>query len=167
MSLKKGTDIKSATSSICPVTGSPILRRPEWTDVDFDTDTDYKATFSLVGDRILLSQVSGYATLRGVEKAFRLLSEVVTAGIAGGRPYVQIEDWSGLQGASLEARRHYIDYTKKRDRLLGLIFCGTSSIFKLSIRLGKRLNILKFEVHIANDYPEAVNLALKCCQLTR
>ncbi|GAF83969.1 unnamed protein product, partial [marine sediment metagenome] len=108
-----------------------------------------------------MSQVSGYATLRGVEKAFRLLSEVVTAGIAEGRPYVQIEDWSGLQGASLDGRKYYIDYTKKRDRLLGLIFYGVSPLFKMSIKLGKRLNILKFDVKIVKDYSEAIKLALK------
>jgi len=157
----KNQDIESASNCTCPVTGLPLLRRPEWTDVSFDTDTDYKATFSIVGDSILLSQVSGYATLRGIEKAFRLLSEVVTAGIAEGRPYVQIEDYSNLHGASLDGRKYYIDYTKKRDRLLGLIFYGTSPIFNMSIKLGKRLNIIKFKAHIVKDYSEAVKLALK------
>ena len=161
MSPIKNQDIESAPNCTCPVTGLPIIHRPEWTDVSFGTGTDYKATFSIVGDSILLSQVSGYATLRGIEKAFRLLSEVVTAGIAEGRPYVQIEDYSNLHGASLDGRKYYIDYTKKRDRLLGLIFYGTSPIFNMSIKLGKRLNIIKFKAHIVKDYSEAVKLALK------
>jgi len=158
---KEAPNIGSASSGICPVTGLAIHRRPEWTDVDFDTDTDYKGTFSIVEDSILLSQVSGYATLRGVEKAFKLISEMVTAGIAQGRPYVQIEDYSNLHGASLEARKYYIDNMKRRERLLGLIFCGISPMFKMSIKLAKRLNILKFDVHIVKDYSEAVELALK------
>jgi len=135
---KEAPNIGSASSGICPVTGLPIHRRPEWTDVNFDTDTDYKATLNVLGDSILLSQTSGYATLRGVEKAFKLLSEMVTAGIAEGRPYVQIEEYSNLHGASLEARKYYIDNLKKRERLLGLIFFATSSMLKLSIKLGKR-----------------------------
>ena len=161
MNLKKNADIESAPRSICPVTGLPILRRPEWTDVLFDTDTDYKATFSVVGDSILLFQASGYATLRGVKNALRLSSEFAAEAIDGDRPYVQLHDWSGLQGASLEARKYYIDTMKKRERLLGLIYYGTSPMFKMSIKLAKRFNILKFDVHVVNDYSEAVKLALK------
>ena len=161
MELIKNTDIESTSAYICPVTGLPILRRPEWTDVLFDTDADYKATFSMVGDSILLFQASGYATLHGVKNALRLSSKFATEAIDGDRPYVQLHDWSGLQGASLEARKYYIDTMKKREQLLGLIYYGTSPMFKISIKLGKRLNIVKFDVQVVNDYSEAVKPALK------
>jgi len=158
---KETPDTGSYTSGVCSVTGLAILRRPEWTDVNFDTDTDYKTTFSMLGDRILLVQASGYATLRGVENALRFVDNLETEAIDGDRLYVQINDWSDLQGASLEARKHYIDNMKKNERILGLIYYGTSPMFKLSIKLGKRLNILKFDVQIVNDYSEAVELAIK------
>jgi len=158
---KEDPNTGSASFAICPVTGLPILRRPEWTAVDFDTDTDYKSTFSMLGDRILLAQASGYATLRGVENVLRFLDNLETEAIDGDRLYVQINDWSDLQGASLDARKYYIDFMKKNERLLGLIFYGTSSLFKLSIKLARRLNIVKFDVQITNDYSEAVKLALK------
>ena len=154
----KNTDIESTPGCICPVTGLPILRRPEWTDVSFGKD--YKLTVSILGNSIILNEPSGYATLHDVENTLRLSSKVVTGVISGGRPYVHISEYSNLQGASLEARKYYIDYMKKNERLLGLIFCGASPIFKISIKLAKRLNIVKFNVQIANDYPEAVKLAL-------
>jgi len=146
---------------ICPVTGLPITSKPEWTDVSLDTDTGYKATLSILGDSILLSQASGYGTLSGVKKGLKLASKVVTSAIDGGRPYVQIEEYSDLLGATIETRKHYIDVMKKRERLLGLIYCGTSPMLNLMIKLAKRLNVVKFDVQIANDYSEAVALALK------
>ncbi len=156
---KEAKDIGAVPSNICPVTELPILRRPEWTDVTFGKD--YKVTVSIVGDSILLSKPSGYGTLPDIENALGLTSKVATEAIMGGNPYIQIEDYSNLQGTSLEARKYFIDNMKKRERLLGLIFCGTSSIFKMSIKLGKRLNIVKFNVQIVNDYSEAVKLAIK------
>ncbi len=155
----KNADIESAPRYICPVTGLPIIRRPEWTDVSFGKD--YKLTVSILGDSIILNQPSGYATLHDVENTLRLSSKVATEIITGGRPYVHISDYSNLQGASLEARKYYIDNMKKHERLRALIFCGTSSMLKLSIKLARRLNIVKFDVQIVDDYSEAVKLALK------
>jgi len=157
--IKKG-DIESAQSCICPVAGLSILRKPEWTDVNFDTD--YRATFSILGDSIILVQASGYATLYGVENAFRFFSMLEKEAIDERHPYVQLHDWSNLRGASLKARKYYIDNIKKREhRLLGSIYYGASPMFKMSIKLAKRLNIVKFKVEIVNDYSEAVELAQK------
>jgi len=160
MSLSKETkDIGSVPTNICPVTGLPILRRPEWTDVSLGKD--YKLTVSILGDSIILHQPSGYITLQDAENTVRFSGKVVTEIITGGRPYVHISDYSNLKDASLEARKYYIDDMKKRDRLLGLIFYGASPMVKISIKLGKRLNIVKFNVQIVNDYAEAVKLAIK------
>jgi len=144
---------------VCPVTGLRITSRPEWTNVSLSSD--YRTTVSVLGGSILLEQVSGYASLEATENGLKLTSEVETEAIAKGRPYVHIEDFTNLRGNSLEARKCYINHMKKREQLLGLIFYGAPPILKLSIKLGKRLNIVKFDVKIVNDYSEAVNLALK------
>ncbi len=162
---KEAPDIGSISSGICPVTRLPIHRRPEWTDVSFGTE--YRVTVSMLGDNILLEQPSGNATLSDVENVFRLTNRILTDDIAGGRPYVHIEDFSNALSASLEARKYFIDNMKKNERLLGLIFYGASPMFKLSIKLGKRLNIVKFDVKIVNDYSEAVQLALKMLSIVK
>ena len=159
MNLRKNTNIESLPGSICPVTGLPILRRPEWTDVSFGKD--YRLTLSLLGENILLRRPQGNAILTDIQNTFRLNSQLVSEAIHGDIPFVQIEDLTNFHGMSLEARKYYIDYMKKNKRLLSLIFYGTSSMFKLSIKLAKRLNIVKFNVQIVNDYSEAVKLALK------
>jgi len=97
-----------------------------------------------------------------VKNGLALISKVAEEAIAGGRPFVQIEDLSNVPGASLEARKYFIDYMKKREqRFLGLISCGASPTLKVSIKLGKRLNIVKYDVEIVNSHSEAIRLAVK------
>jgi len=159
MNLIKDANIESLPTPICPVTGLPITRRPEWTDVSFGKD--YRVTVSIVGDSILWVQSSGYVTLHDEINVLSLTDQVPAEAISEEKPYVQIEDYSNLRGASLEARKYYIDDMKKRKRISGVIFCGASYIFKMSIKLGRRLNVVKFPVHIVDDYSEAVRLALE------
>ncbi|MCP4600938.1 MAG: response regulator [Proteobacteria bacterium] len=158
---KQAQDNELKSNGTCPITGLHILSRPEWTDVLFDADTGYKTTFRVLGDSILLGKASGYSTLRGIKEAMKLTSEVEAVAFDGKRPIVQVHDWSDLQGASLESRKYYIDNMKEHNQLLGVIYHGTSAMFKMSIKLGRRLNVVKFDVHIAKNYSDAVRLALK------
>jgi two-component system, sensor histidine kinase and response regulator len=140
----------------CPVSGLPVLRKPEWTDVNFGRN--FKVTASIIGGRILWVQTYGYATLPDQIESLRLTGKAAdeVEALSGGQSYVQIDDWSNLQGASLDARRLYIDTMKHRKHMAGLIFCGASSAFKMSIKLGKMLNILVYSVHIVENYAEAI-----------
>ena len=159
MNLVKEThDIGLGSSATCPVTGLPILRKPEWTDVTFGKD--YRVTVSVVGGNILLSQTRGRATLNDIKNALRINNQAVTEAIDGNCPFVQIEDLTNFSNLSREAREYYIDFMKNRERFLGLIFYGASPLLRLSIKLGRRLNIVKFDVYIVDNYSEAVKFAL-------
>lgn len=159
MNVIKTADIESVTDRICPVSGLPIVSRPEWTDVILSSE--YKATISVLGDRILFSQAFGYASLEATEKGFELTGEVEAEAIAKSSPYILIEDFANLRGVSREGRNYYKNHVINDERLLGLIFFGVSPFMELSIKLGTRLNIVKFNVRIAKDYSQAVNLAMK------
>ena len=143
--------------SFCPVSGLPVLQRPEWTDVSFGRDC--RVTLKMVGGLILWVQPRGYITLSDQIEFLRLTGRAPAEAVSGGQPYVQIDDWTNLQGASLEARRLYIETMRRRKSMAGLIFCGASSVFKMSIKLGKLLNVVDYPVYIAEDYPRAVVLA--------
>ena len=106
-------------------------------------------------------QPSGYVTLKNQINVLKLTDRVPAEAISGGQPYVHIEDWLNFRGASIAARKYYIDAMPKRNRITGVIFCHTSSMFKVSIKLGKRLSLVKFPVHIVDNYSEAVRLAHK------
>ena len=156
--MEKVGDIESGQHDICPVTGLSVLRKPEWTDVGFGKD--YRVTISIVGDNILRVQPSGYVTLDNQINVLKLTEQAPAEAIPGGEPYIHIEDWSNFQGASLAARKYYMDEMQARKRISGVIFCHVSYMFKMSVKLGKTLRMVKFPVHIVDDYSEAVRLAL-------
>ena len=161
MKFDKVKNIEPAQGDVCRVTGLPIRRKPEWTDVIFEADSDYKTTLSIVGDSIVLTPTSGYAKLGGVKNAIKFQSKFEADAFGGERPYVQINDWSGLRGASLAARKCFVGNIQKNNQLLGMIFYGVSPLFKVSIKLAMRLNAARFHIQIVNDYPAAINLALE------
>ena len=161
MNFDKVKNMEPAHADICHVSGLPIHRKPEWTDVNFDPDADYKATLSVVGDSIVFAPAAGYTKLRGIKNALKFQKKFEAEAFNGERPYVQINDWSDLRGATFAARKYYIEYMKKNRLLLGMIFYGVSALFKVSILLAMRLNVVKFHVQIVNDYSEAINLALE------
>ena len=156
--MEKVEDIESRQDDVCPVTGLPVLRKPEWTDVGFGKD--YRITVSIVGDNILRVQPSGYVTLKNQINVLKLTDRVPAEAISRGEQYLHIEDWSNFQGASLAARKHYMDEMQARKRISGVIFCNVSYMFKMSVKLGKTLRMVKFPVHIVDDYSEAIRLAL-------
>ena len=106
MNSEKNTNTESASRDICPVTGLPVLRKPEWTDVSFGTD--FKVSYSILGDNICLGRPSGYGTIYEIEKTLGLNKKIVDEVFADGRPYVQINDYANLRGVSIEGRKFYI-----------------------------------------------------------
>jgi signal transduction histidine kinase len=141
----------------CPVTGWPVLRKPEWTAVGFGGS--YRVTFSLVGERILLVETSGQVTLQDLEQGTLLDTRIKEALFPNPRSYVRIEHWSRLQGTSRAARDFYIRYMKKDQRLLGLIFFGLPPFFKMAVRIAGRTNIFHFKLAVVDGYDQAATLA--------
>ncbi len=152
---------ESTPSNVCPVSGLHILRKPEWTDIGFGTD--YRANVSMIGKSILFSRSKGRAKRQDVENLFELNSSILAEEMKG-NPYVYIEDFSNLKGASLRARKKYIDNIKKREQIRGVVYYGLSPLLKMSVKLGKHINFFKFDVKIADDYSQAVRLALDMLQ---
>jgi signal transduction histidine kinase len=152
---------RKATSDsieICPISGLRILRKPEWTDVDFGGT--YRANISLLGERIIVNRPSGFITLSGVIQSMALIDRIVSGEMGKNASYVKIEDLANFKGNSLEARRFYISYMKKQTAFSALIFCNASTFSKISFKLAKRLNIVPFAVDMVGSYSEGVRLAL-------
>jgi len=143
----------------CLVTGLTTLSKPEWTNVSFGKE--YTGSASLLGDNILVLQGSGYANLQSLKDSLVFTDNVLAEVIPEGQDYILLEDVSKIRHISLDARKYFIEYIKKDQRLRGLIFYGASPLFKLSIKLGKRLNIVNFNVEIADNYASAVKSAQK------
>ncbi len=147
------------SSGICPVSALPIYSKPEWTNVR--CSESFRLTVSIVGDSIIWSRPSGAGGLADVQKSIRFVDEIVEHTFSEGQGYVQIEDYSNLKTVSVEARRFFIRHMRRRPHLLGLIFCSTSPVFKMSISLAKRLYIGRYKVQVVRDYPAAAKLAVE------
>ena len=158
--------MKTATTSdtidpsmICPETGLPITSRSAWTDRRFGSG--YRLTTRVIGDRILLNQPSGYAKLEDIVDSLHMTDAIVREHINTSAGYVHISDYSRMQGITLEARKHYIHHMERREHLLGLIYFGVSPLFRVMIKLAKRLSLVKFNVQIVKDYRAAMVAALQ------
>lgn len=138
--------------------GLPLQRRPEWTDVVLDRN-GYRATLFVLGRDILVSRPEGYVTVEAVRNATALSAKIVEEVFLHDQSYVHIHDYSGLTGASLRARKSFIEEMRSRTRTRCLIFCGVSPFFRVGIQLAKRLHNFSYDLRIVRDYGEAVRLA--------
>ncbi len=134
-----------------------MRRELEWTDVHFENS--FKLTADIIGEHIFLTHSSGSATLTGARKAFDFTARLINTQLPE-RPYVHILDYTHLKGATLESRRFFIHQMLQRQHLQGLIFFGLSPLMKISAKLGRRFSVRPLQVQIANDYRQAVQLAL-------
>ena len=114
------------TGKFCPVSGLPIIRKPEWTDVVLGDN--YQVTFSLLGDRIILSHKSGYGTPDSTDNFFILMQQVLSSRQTADRSFILIEDYTQFKGATYEARKRYI-YRIKYQPVDALILFGASPFF--------------------------------------
>ncbi len=135
-----------------------MVRKPEWTDVQLDDN--YSTTVEVIGGHILKSTPIGFATSAGVSKLNLLQREIIGEAIKPGAAYVHISDYTRFKGSSLEARRAFAADLKTREGLAALVVHNAPPLFKLSIKLGKRILSLALPIEISRDYATAVRLAL-------
>lgn len=142
--------------SICPISGWGVHRRPEWTGITFEPG--FTITAEIIGGSILITHNHGRASVEGVHKAFDFTETIIENHLSG-HPYIHILDYSHLEGTSLEGRRFFIRRMLQRRHLVGIIFYGLSPLLRMSTKLGKRLNMVPFNVHIADGYEDAVTMS--------
>lgn len=143
----------------CPVTGLEVLSDPQWNNQQ--VSSTFTANFRVIDDSIIYSAPEGYADVEGVRNSLAL-NDKIAGLVSGGRgPYVQIEDYTFLTGSESEARRNFSRALNDNSRGLNLIFCNLSHPLSIAVKIGKRFNTTGKYIHVAGNYREAVNLALK------
>ena len=93
--------------SRCPVTGLPVLSRPEWNDVELDEG--YRASFFLLGDSILVGRPTGFGTMN------KNSSVANHGGMGGsGRPELDLEvTWD--DGSEADPVKGFVLYHTNRE----------------------------------------------------
>ena len=148
--------------SFCPITGLPLTTREGWYDQRLDEH--FEARFVVIGKGILYSGPSGMADLDSAKSVLELKKDVVRHVSDGTGPYIQIEDYTRFQNASLEARKYFADYMLAEKRVRALIFCNLSPLLRIIVRIGSRLNTSNRKIHVVDGFAEAVQQALHLCR---
>jgi PAS domain S-box-containing protein len=143
---------------VCPVTGLPVLRRPEWTEVRLDER--YSVTVETIGDHIVHSMPRGYASLDGVKRVLALHDRVLAEAIEPGSGHVHIADYRHLEGASLSARRDFARHIENRPGIVAFLVYNPSPLFTLSIKLAQRFRAIPMGVEVLPDYATALRRAV-------
>jgi PAS domain S-box-containing protein len=147
----------SATGPFCPVTGLKIFQKPEWRDIPIGKD--YSLTLTIIEKNILLAQSKGYGRRKDAEEALKYVRQVLSETLEDGESYIHVSDYSRLKGASIAARKYYMDYFKNHDRVKCMIIFGAMPLVKMSIKIVKRISRNNYDVEVVDNYQDAMKLA--------
>ncbi|MDY6792738.1 MAG: PAS domain S-box protein [Thermodesulfobacteriota bacterium] len=156
--MEKDFNSTSETASSCPVTGLRIFQRPEWKNIPIGKE--FSLTISVIGKHILFTRSRGYCSRKDSEISMKIVNQVLDEILAEEEPYIHVADYSKFTGASIAARKHYMGYLKKQGRISSLIFFGAKPLVNMSIKLVKRITKIKYDIQVADDYEDAIKIAL-------
>ncbi len=144
----------------CPVSGLPIIQKPEWIDVPLADG--YAASFCFIGQHILLSIPKGYATGVAMQNYFAKRKQIIDQQLAEDEPFFELKDYSHItHNPSKEARDEYARHMlAHKHRIIGFIgYCAPTSI-RLSINVGRSIFKSPFPMQVVDSYRAAVLEAL-------
>ena len=139
------------------LTGMRVLEKPEWTDVRFGNS--FRITVRVIGDRIVHSEQRGSIALPELRLSLALIERVVRETIGTRRPHVHIADYTDLKSASSDARQFFLKYMGTARNLIGVVFYGASPTLKMSIKLGRRLHLIRANLELAETFEAAMERA--------
>ncbi len=151
-------------TSRCPVTGMPVMTRPEWTDVRIGPRTT--VTFRLIGDSILDIVTVGERTKETQAPLMSVRNRVVELLFPNGRGYVEMYDISRVAGIPpAEVRRqHSLFHLSEHFRdCTGCVVYGMNiflrSIYRTSLAVAG--GGLWYPFRIEKDYEKAIGVAVE------
>ena len=143
----------------CPQTGLPIQNLPEW--VYTNSQHTYRTTIALIGSKIFWVIPRGYITEQDMRQAISLSASILSDTIPTDGPFVFIENFAHVHGATAAARRLYLRFTNSLKGLLGSFPYGMPPFFRLSFNFSRRLRLHRYKVHMVANYNDAVVAAVE------
>ena len=160
--IKNISNNESAQNHICPATGLPIFRRPEWSDIYIAED--YAVSFSLIGNAILCTVANGILSNKGTRRLLEERKKVLKEANLWDKRYAEIRDYSMLKGRpSKESRMMFANSVLKEadeGRLIGFWGFNAPLFLRWMFNVGVKLNAPSVPVAAVKDYSEAVEHAV-------
>ena len=148
----------TSVGASCLYSRLPVRIRPEWTNVLLGGD--HRLTVRLIGEQILYTRPTGFVREASNRAITDQIEELVRTNVPANLPFVWISDYSGLSGTTVAARKLFASTISGWPRLRGLILFGLSPFLSATVRLGIRLKVVTFPVHIVGFYQEAIEVAM-------
>ncbi len=149
---------KTLVSASCLYSRLPVQIRPEWTDVSLGGD--HRLNLRLIGQQIICTCPTGSVDEPSTLATLVRIEEAVRVSIPGDLPFVWISDYSGMSRITIGARKLFVSTISGWGRLRGLVLFGLTPFFSAAARLGVRLKLVPFPVHIVASYQEAIEVAI-------
>jgi signal transduction histidine kinase len=158
---KPFTDFEA--SEYCPVTGLPVISRPEWTDIPMGKG--YSTTFKVIGKHILMSRPEGRGDEEGNQRFYRIRSRVIQEAFGNNGVFFEIKDYRTACTPSRIMRKLFVDQIEQdAERMVGFVAYNTPKGVRFAIKVGERLIPTKRPTVIAPDYQKAMGMALSAME---
>jgi signal transduction histidine kinase/DNA-binding response OmpR family regulator len=146
---------------ICPVTGLPVVTRPQWRNIAISRD--YRVSFKMIGDRILHFTPEGDIAGVNVADVFRRREEVLKECAEPGKKIVEIRDFKHISGApNHRQRKDFLKYNEARSAsCAGVVAYNVSKKYAAVVKLISRFFVKNFPIEIQEDYNSAVKRAIQ------
>lgn len=138
------------TGDTCAITGRKFLSHPDW-KVEH---AQFGSRFELFSEQIVVERVSGAYRTEDAQSCFTVLDSILER-LPG--PVILVEDFTRLASADHKARRLYEHGLLQRsEKIRGVVYLGMRPMFRLFLRLGRRLNTIPFPMHLAENWQDVI-----------
>ena len=162
MNFDKNRHIEQGHGDVCHVTGLPIRRKPEWTDIRIDDR--YSVSFRLIGKAILCTVLNGIHSKTGSQKLFAERERILIEADLLDKKYTEIVDYSLYAGyPSKEIRMTFTNFLLKEadaGNLLGFWIFNPPLFIKWMFSVGMKMYKTLVPAGIVLNYREAVENAV-------
>ena len=138
----------------CPVSGLPVIQKPQWCDVY--CSEAFSCSYTIIGESIIMYQGNGFSDYEAEKKSVDVGNILISKFISAGKPFVVLQDWRRYEGSTFQARKYFIDDMIKQKNPLGVVFFNTTKMQRMSIRMGQAMGIVNFSAWIEKDYQSAI-----------
>ena len=158
---EKITGYASYQEEKCPVSGLPVVTKPEWTNIDLGGPS---VTFWVIGGKILSSSLNDWSDIN-IDTFRRLFEErrkVINEMFGDEGKFIEIRDYLNFEkGAAGKLRSEFVALIKPDlNRILAFIGYNTPLIVRLSFSVGQKLYAPPFLWKNCKNYTAAINYAI-------
>ena len=150
-------------SSCCSVTGLPITSKPEWTNIELDSE--YSVTFSIVGKAILLITPKGKPSDKGAKLLLDKREKIINDVGLSDKKYVELRDYRMLTAVPSKGGRmvitNFLLKEQSAGHLQGFWMFGAPLLIRFMMQAGLKLHKASIPIGVVKDYEVAIRGALK------